>query len=57
MCANQRKKTRNEMVGAYVTPELKERVQAAAARRGMSVADYIRFIVEENTKGIKNAKD
>lgn len=45
------------MVGAYVTPELKERVQAAAARRGMSVADYIRFIVEENTKGIKNAKD
>jgi predicted DNA binding CopG/RHH family protein len=50
---NARKKTRDEMVGAYVTPELKERVKRAAAARGMSVADYIRWIVAENTKETK----
>jgi Ribbon-helix-helix protein, copG family. len=47
---NKRKKERDEMVGAYVTPELKNRVKEAAARRGMSVADYIRWIIDENTK-------
>lgn len=53
---DQRRKDRAEMVGAYVTPELKKRVQAAAKRRGLSVADYIRLVVEENTKGERHEK-
>lgn len=47
----QRSKKRDEMIGAYVTPELKARVLAAARSRNMTVADYVRWIIEVNTKG------
>ena len=50
MCTNQRSKKRNQLVGAYVTPELKERIVKAAYDRGLTVADYVRSIIKENTE-------
>lgn len=57
MCANQRSKKRDEMVGAYVTPLVKARVKAAADKRGLTIADYVRWLVDENTKGEDHEKD
>ena len=42
---NQRSKKRDQMVGAYVTPEVKDRALAEAKKRGMTLADYIRFLL------------
>jgi hypothetical protein len=50
MCANQRSKKRNQLVGAYVTPELKEKIVKAAEYNGLTVADYVRMIIKENTE-------
>ncbi len=50
MCANQRSKKRNQLVGAYVTPELKEKIVKAAEHNGLTVADYVRMIIKENTE-------
>jgi hypothetical protein len=51
MCANQRSKKRSKLVGAYVTEELKEKIVSAAEYKGLTVADYIRWIIKENTEG------
>jgi len=56
MCANQRSKSRDQLVGAYVTPELKARVVAEAKRRKMTLADYIRWVVDSQTNGDPNGK-
>jgi predicted DNA-binding protein len=34
-----------------VSPELKARIVAEAKHNGKTLADYIRWVVEENTKG------
>lgn len=56
MCANQRSKKRDQLIGAYVSPELKARIVAEAKRKGTTLADYIRWVVEENTKGDDHAE-
>lgn len=50
MCANQRSKKRNHLVGAYVTQELKDKIVQAAECKGLTVADYVRWIIKENTE-------
>ena len=50
MCANQRSAKRNQLVGAYITPELKERAVFAAKGKGLTVAD-------KEKKEIKMRKD
>jgi len=47
--ANQRSKKRDYLVGAYVTPELKQQIKDAAKREGITMADYIRKAVYEHT--------
>jgi hypothetical protein len=49
MCANQRSKNRDQLVGAYVTRELKAKIVEEAHRKGMTLADYIRWVVQQNT--------
>jgi len=51
MCANQRSKKRNHLVGAYVTPQLKAKIVQAAEDNGLTVADYVRMIIREHTEG------
>lgn len=58
---NQRSKKRDQMVGAYVTPEVKARAKAEAEKRGMTLADYIRYLLgatpgEENKKNPNGEK-
>lgn len=43
---NQRSKKRDKMVGAYVSPEVKARAQARAKELGMTLADYIRYLLD-----------
>lgn len=52
--ANQRSPKRNNMVGAYVTPALKSKAMKEAKARGMSVADYVRYLLENSNS--KEAK-
>ena len=47
---NQRSKKRDQMVGAYVTPEVKARAKARAQELGMTLADYIRYLLDEMSK-------
>ena len=43
--ANQRSKKRNALIGVYVEPEVKARVEQAAKDRNLTVADYIRYLL------------
>ena len=57
---NQRSKKRDQMVGAYVTPEVKARAKAEAKKLGMTLADYIRYLLGttpgEETKQTPNGE-
>ena len=45
------------MVGAYVTPEVKSKAAAAAKARGMTVADYVRYLLENSDSKSAPKKD
>jgi predicted HicB family RNase H-like nuclease len=48
--ANQRSKKRDKLIGAFVSPELKNLAVLAAKEQGITVADYVRNIITQSVK-------
>ena len=46
--SDQRSKTRDKLVGAYISPELKELMEKRAAERNLTVSDYLRKLIEDS---------
>ena len=53
---NKRSQKRDQMVGVYVTPELKARASSRAKELGMTLSDYVRYLLAEDEPSENNPK-